>query len=122
MGEPLKGRRVSELLNIHGGWDEDLIRRHFVASDVVDILSIPLGRAEEKDEIVWNLDSKGRFSVKSAYHLATKIQEIGKASGSCEESQVRWRNLWKLKDNPEGENMPLENYQKPYPIQVKPPK
>lgn len=97
VSEALKGRRVSDLLNSNGGWNEEVISKNFFTSNVEDILVIPLGQAEEKDEIVWNLDLKEKFSMRSVYHLATKIQREGEASGSDEENQARWRKIWKLK-------------------------
>lgn len=64
--------------------------------DAEDILAIPLGRNGEKDEIIWNLDSKGIFSVKNAYQFAQTLQGAADASGSSDKANGRWENLWKL--------------------------
>lgn len=77
-----QGRRVKDLLKGNGEWNETLIKRVFIPSDAEDILVIPLGRPNESDELVWNVDPKGLFSVKSAYHLTSNIQAAKEPSGS----------------------------------------
>lgn len=64
--------------------------------DSEDILTIPLSCSGEKDEIIWSLDSKGTFSVKSSYQLAQKLQNREEASGSNEMSNGSWGKVWKL--------------------------
>lgn len=92
----LKGRRVSELINPNGEWNEEEVRRNFIPSDAEDILTIPIGTPQSKDEIIWAIDSKGVFKVKSAYHLANKIQRAKEASGSNENAHAKGGNIWKL--------------------------
>jgi hypothetical protein len=66
---------VSELINpITETWDEELIRDNFTAEDTRDILSIPLC-LDMEDYVAWHLDSKGIFSVKSAYRLGVSIRD-----------------------------------------------
>lgn len=64
-----------------------LIKRNFTPLDVEDILEIPLGRRDYKGEIIGDLDPKGIFSVKSAYHLAYNLSLNKEASGSNNEKQ-----------------------------------
>lgn len=65
-----KGRYVSHLIDENGEWKESLLRDNFATLDVLDILAMIPGKPQAKDEIIWNPDSKGVFSVKSAYRLA----------------------------------------------------
>ena len=51
-----------------GGWDEPLVRSIFVEEDVKVILTTPIND-EYSDFHAWFFDSKGKFSVKSAYKL-----------------------------------------------------
>lgn len=93
--EGLKGRRVKDLLLENGDWDSNRIRQNFLFSDVEDILAIPLGKNGEKDRIIWNLDSKGMFNVKSAYYLALKLQKANDSSGSSDKGNGSWERIWK---------------------------
>lgn len=92
-----QGRKVKKLINPAGEWDENLIKQIFTPSDVDDILAIPLGLPEEKDKIIWNVDSKGLFSMKSAYHMASNLQQTKEASASGNgNTKGPWQNIWKL--------------------------
>lgn len=93
----LKGRRVSDLIKSPGEWDVDLIKRSFLPSDAEDILAIPIGNPPVKDEIIWALDFEGVLKVKSAYHLASKIQRANEASSSREVKQGTWGSIWNRK-------------------------
>lgn len=75
-----------------------MIKRYFIPTDVEDILVIPLGRRENRDKIIWDMDSKGISSVKSVYHLAYNL-EVAKdvSSSTCENQQSMWRKVWKMK-------------------------
>jgi hypothetical protein len=80
--------KVSELIDpVTGTWDSQLIRDILWEEDVANILAIPIRPACE-DMVAWHLDSKGVFSVKSAYHVLEDNQELsrnfqrGESSGS----------------------------------------
>lgn len=87
--DELKGRRVKELIKSNGEWDTTRIKREFLPLDEEDILAIPLSQTAGKDEIIWDTDSKGIFSVKSAYQLAVNSQRAKEASGSCDKANGR---------------------------------
>lgn len=76
----LKGHFVASLLDNRGRWREDVIHDNFYISDIPDILNTISGGMNHQDEIIWNCDQKGIFSVKSAYHLTTLIQNSQKHS------------------------------------------
>lgn len=80
--------KVFELIDpVTGTWDSQLIWDIFWEEDVANILAIPIRLACE-DMVAWHLDSKGVFSVKSAYHVLEDNQELsrnfqrGESSGS----------------------------------------
>jgi hypothetical protein len=61
--------KVSELINpITCSWDEELVGQTFVEQDVEIILATPV-HTELADLVAWHYDSKGMFSVKSAYKV-----------------------------------------------------
>jgi hypothetical protein len=93
---------VSELINpITEKWDEELIRDNFTAEDTRDILSIPV-RPGMEDWIAWHYDSKGVFSVKSAYQLAVSIRDVkanrnaGTSTAAIQTPGKEWNNIWNL--------------------------
>ena len=51
------------------------------------------------DDIIWLQNSKGLFTVKSAYHVATKLLNDGNrvgTSGGCAQKEL-WSAIWTLK-------------------------
>ena len=61
--------KVSQLIHnkLHC-WKVELIRQMFDKPSAQAILAIPIPLTSNADELVWVLDSKVVFSVKSAYH------------------------------------------------------
>jgi hypothetical protein len=81
--------KVEELIDpITGQWDEEIIRDNFWEMDVMEILSTPV-RADFEDYPAWHFDSKGVFSVKSAYKLFMNLQnkELSTSSGTNNENK-----------------------------------
>ena len=80
-------------------WRRDFIGAKFHKEDVNAILQIPLSHRHTQDAIVWLLNKRGVYSVKSGYHVA--IQSLNKedwaeCSSGPKGSQV-WSKLWKLR-------------------------
>ncbi|KAK4400699.1 putative ribonuclease H protein, partial [Sesamum angolense] len=66
--------RVSDLLDSENGrWHKELIEGLFCPEDATLIQSIPLGQFNWADTMVWHYNKNGKFSVKSASHLAQSI-------------------------------------------------
>ena len=60
---------------------------------------IPLSRRDVNDAIIWQHNSKGLFTVKSASHVARKLQNDGfrvGTSGGCAKRKI-CATIWKLK-------------------------
>lgn len=99
--DDLKGRSVSCLIDDRHRWNKGLIKEHFSWEDAIEILNIPLGVKSTKDEIVWSPDKKGKFTVRSAYHLA--ISWLSKEDASVSDPnrfKSVWKNLWKINSLP----------------------
>lgn len=71
--EDLSEAYVKELIDEIGVWKDGVIRSSFIPSEVESILDIPLGGKDARDQILWDPDPKGFFSVKSAYYLLTAL-------------------------------------------------
>ena len=54
-------------------------------------MSIPLPISPKSDKLIWTLDSKGLFSVKSAYRISVD-QEANPS-----QAEVPWKKLWKAR-------------------------
>jgi hypothetical protein len=93
--------KVNELLDpVTGGWDEALVRQIFWEVDVKTILATPV-QEDFEDYVAWQPDSKGFFSVKSAYKVYIKLRDRPQASSSMtHESSLIWTNIWQLQCMP----------------------
>lgn len=95
--------RVSELLDPSTNrWDEELVRQTFCPDDANSILSIPI--CDQYDDFVaWHFDSKGMFSVRSAYRVhmnileRQRVRQVGDSSAGQHQESTFWRSLWKIK-------------------------
>jgi ribonuclease HI len=91
--------KVSELIDPYSGsWDVQLVQSIFLKQDVDLILAIPL-REEMEDEWAWHYEPKGIFTVKSAYKLSRKLQEVALGQPGCSNfgpgSGFCWQSIWK---------------------------
>jgi hypothetical protein len=78
------------------------VRQTFHQDDVQTILAIPVH--EDLDDLVgWHFDSKGKFSVKSAYNVF--IEDVSSGQGSSSKNQGNssvvggsfpWHRVWKM--------------------------
>lgn len=68
--ERLRGMKAKCIIDGRNQWMEMKIREKFDQSEAKDILKMPLGKDDSKDEIIWKPDKRGLFTVKSAYHMA----------------------------------------------------
>lgn len=86
---------VAELLGTDGKWDVTKVQQHFLPIDVECILKIRTASSTLPDFVAWAPDKLGRFSVRSAYHLAVEIANA--ARGSCSSpagSSNAWKRIW----------------------------
>jgi hypothetical protein len=93
--------KVSELISpITGQWDVQLVTENFWKIDADIILSIPI-REEFEDLLAWHYDSKGIFTVKSAYKLYVQDRDGPQQSSSGDPSNtLQWEKIWKLACTP----------------------
>jgi hypothetical protein len=86
------GKKCSDLINpVTEQWDDDLVFDLFGEDDAKHILEIPL-RSGMEDHLAWHYDSKGVFSVKSAYQLGVSIRDA-KHRRDASSSSGRFRPL-----------------------------
>ncbi|XP_061999558.1 uncharacterized protein LOC133716939 [Rosa rugosa] len=83
--------RVSDLLTREGRWNEELVYQVCHGDDVPSILSIPLSSRRVNDRWIWHFDTKGLFSVKSAYRL---LMEEVRTEVVPDQIRNSWKKLW----------------------------
>ena len=81
-----------------GAWKYDTVKRFFFPHEADLIASIALSSHLPEDKMVWALTSNGKFSVRSAYHLAMEMAAKGENGSVSDGSQLRkfWKWLWRL--------------------------
>ncbi|CAL1384739.1 unnamed protein product [Linum trigynum] len=85
-----------------GRWDESKLNQWFDPPTCRAITTIPLPRGTVEDRLVWHDSADGAFSVKSAYHLAVRLDQCTnrwRATVSWMD-RVSWIRLWGAKIPP----------------------
>lgn len=79
-------------------WRVDLIRATFLPFEADTILKIPLSHDLPEDKIIWLGNSRGVFTVKSAYHIAHNLMgsKMGEECSNGDPCKPIWRKLWHL--------------------------
>lgn len=109
--------KVSDLIDPStGGWDTQLVKDIFWEEDAALILAIPT-RPDQEDIVAWHFDPKGKYSVKSAYHVLAdneergRIRQVGESSFSPITSNDRlfWKRIWRLECPPKARQFFMES-------------
>jgi hypothetical protein len=94
--------KVSDLINpITEQWDEEILQSLMSPVDMYRIMQIPLHNRGFDDFIAWSYTKRGRYTVRSGYHLQWRHQFGASAGqlalpGSSALNPV-WKILWQLK-------------------------
>lgn len=79
-------------------WDNQLVEQIFCLEKVALLLSILLSVRNVNDKLVWHWEKNGKFSIRSAYHIARKDCEIMRITmeslGAQDGDLVLWKRLW----------------------------
>ena len=90
---------VSSLIDFETRWWRvDLLRAAFLPFKAETIQKIPLSYNLPVDKIIWIENKKGKFSVKSSYHIAHNLIEAKKEREcSLGDPNIQlWKKLWCL--------------------------
>jgi hypothetical protein len=89
---------VSEILNPDGSWNLQLLEQYFLPIDIEAILKIRTSRRNDADFLAWQPDSRGTFSVKSAYATGMEHQDrssdIEATSNRPDGANREWNLIW----------------------------
>ncbi|KAM0844529.1 hypothetical protein ACQ4PT_056984 [Festuca glaucescens] len=97
---------VAQLINAtDNSWNSQLVSTIFNPNDAEKILKIPIF-GQWSDQVACHYDSRGVFSVKSAYKVAALAADSDRQAGPADGvrgsnwEQNVWNNIWKLKCPP----------------------
>ncbi|KAL6214411.1 hypothetical protein ACLB2K_013845 [Fragaria x ananassa] len=85
--------KVSDLFLSPGVWNVNLLQELFPRHIVSKILALPISSRGHHDRWIWSEDKKGKFTVKSAYHLARK--HVLDHEVTPNPSSLLWNKIWK---------------------------
>ncbi|XP_030958321.1 uncharacterized protein LOC115980180 [Quercus lobata] len=79
-------------------WRADVIRAIFLPFEVDTILRIPVSRRLPEDKLIWMGNTRGEFTMKSAYHIAFSMFDGKDDVGSSKGDPLKplWKRLWHL--------------------------
>ncbi|CAN1824958.1 Putative ribonuclease H protein At1g65750 [Linum perenne] len=99
--DTLDGLKVCDLL-IPGllEWDRELVETLFDQRDVLEIFNVPIGVGGARDKLIWHFDSKGNYSVRSAYRVL--MESINSRPDLVVHGA--WSQLWDLSVPPRIKN------------------
>ena len=90
---------VSSLIDpMTSWWRVDMVRATFLPFEADLILRIPLSHNLPEDKIIWIRNSRGDFTVKSAYHIAHNLSD-SREKEECSNGdpcKLIWMKLWHL--------------------------
>lgn len=87
--------RVGELINKEEAcWKTEVINNLFLPHEAEVIRGIPISSRMPADKQIWALDSKGIFTVKSAYYGALGLSQSGSVASLSNVSHEK--RFWKL--------------------------
>ena len=70
-------------------WNVPLVRQIFWPHEADMVLGIPLSTSLPPDKLVWACTAKGKFTVRSAYHLIMEDSRQGREGASSDNTEVR---------------------------------
>lgn len=94
---------MAPYINENGSWNEEAIRRDFIAHEAEEIIRTEILREGVRDSRQWKHHPKGKYTVKTGYMRCMEVIE-NKASKLKPEGSKRnkkcWEELWSLKVPP----------------------
>ena len=86
-------------------WDRGKVNAWFQPPSRDEVLQIRLGSLEGRDTLIWNVNKAQTFLVRTAYHIALRMNRTGIGEHSrVQEGKPVWNRLWKLSVPPKVRN------------------
>ena len=87
-------RTTAELMR-EREWNQEILKRWFIAEDIQKIMAIPISITGCKDRMYWRCTKSGLFTVKSAYAVAME-EHLQQQMTRREENKESTRNAQKI--------------------------
>lgn len=79
-------------------WNEERVRSCFGREEADRVIAIPLSQEPVDDKVIWSPDKKGKYTIKSAYHLAISMfSNVQRHRTSSSMPETGWKKLWHCK-------------------------
>lgn len=101
-GPFVSSTRVSDFIK-DGCWDVPKLKAHLSDHEAVFVSEIPISSTNISDRIIWHYESKGNYTVKSGYRLATKWLNQSAHETTSSSSFPRyefWKQVWNIEVMP----------------------
>ena len=98
--------KVGDLIDTHTmQWDRPRVQDIFMPPTQQDVLNIRLGDLRTQDRIYWKENKANRFTVRSAYFVALRLNQGGVVEHSrAHEDKRVWNKIWRLRVPPKVRN------------------
>lgn len=98
--------KVGDLIDTHTmQWDRPRVQDIFMPPTQQDVLNIRLGDLRTQDRIYWKENKANRFTVRSAYFVALRLNQGGVVEHSrAHEDKRLWNKIWRLRVPPKVRN------------------
>ena len=75
-GDESPSLQVADLIDSHAWqWDRNKVADIFTPKTCDEIMAIPLSRDQQRDTLIWKENRKHKFTVKSAYQIALRLNQ-----------------------------------------------
>lgn len=93
--------KVSELINVTGRWNREMLFETFAAEDAERIMQIkPM--LNEPDSYQWGFTKTGTYTTRSGYQFSESLVDTQQGQGNALPpiGKKFWRSIWKIKAPP----------------------
>lgn len=93
--------KVSELINVTGRWNREMLFETFAAEDAERIMQIkPM--LNEPDSYQWGFTKTGTYTTRSGYQFSESLVDTQQGQGNALPPIEKkfWRSIWKIKAPP----------------------
>lgn len=96
--EPVEDMKVCDIINWRTRqWDRGKIATTSTPRTCTEILATPLNQTNSQDSLIWTANKSQKFTVKSAYQLALRLNTEERPEHSLARAHcATWGKIWKL--------------------------
>ncbi|CAN1165788.1 Transposon TX1 uncharacterized 149 kDa protein [Linum perenne] len=81
-------------------WRREEVERWCTPEEVNEILKIPIGPGVVEDEWIWHFDNKGKYTVRSGYHVIRTTSPNREVDALAHVDTIIWKWMWRIPTPP----------------------